>query len=129
MVGYHISIGYNGATGIDYSVAWKTLKRVSRQVCDDPAEIIAEARRLGAPEQCERGCCTLESHTEVYRTSFETSGHPVSIIENENDPENYQVMQLASSGDAIKYHVRRAFVRLVIESMHREGIEVSLTVV
>jgi hypothetical protein len=43
--------------------------------------------------------------------------------------EGYSITQFTTGSDrAIKAHVRRAFCRLVIEEMHRQCIEVDLTV-
>ena len=126
MVGYHITLGYNGATRTDYDEMWEVLKRKTREICNDPAAIIAEARRLGAPESCSKGCCNLDTYADNYAESFDSYGHPISIIDRGED--DRQIMQLASTDDAIKYHVRRAFVRLLIEAMHREEIEVNVVV-
>ena len=132
MTGYHITIGYNEATSTDYDEMWEILKRKTREICDNPQAIVAEARRLGAPETCTRGCCQIDTYADNYAMPFGSHGHPVSIID-ENSPgyisDTRQIMQLASTDDPIKYHVRRAFVRLLIEAMHREEIEVSLSVV
>lgn len=126
MTGYHITIGYNGATNsFSYDEMWEILKETTRKICDSPQSIIAEARRLNAPESCSQGCCSLDTYADNYVDSFETYGHPISIID---DGENRQVMQLASTDDDIKYHVRRAFVRLLIQEMHKRKIEVNLNV-
>ena len=42
--------------------------------------------------------------------------------------EESEVVQWASTDHAIKYHVRRAYVRLLIEAMHRHEIEINLRV-
>ena len=125
MTGYHINLGYS-ATRVDYDEMWKVLKQKTREICDNPQAIIAEARRLGnAPETCPDGCCKLDTYADNYAEPFYGYGHPITIIEREG---NRQIMQLASTDSGIKYHVRRAFVRLLIEAMHREGIEVNLSV-
>lgn len=127
MTGYHIEIGYNGAS---YSPKegeeWETLKQEARNIADNTKAIIAEARRLGAPETCEDGCCTLQMHAEIYAKPFDYVGHPITVIDKKKDRQ--QIMQLASTGERIKYHVRRAYVRLLIEAMHKHEIEVNLTV-
>ncbi len=125
MTGYHIRIGYNGARRTDYDVMCRELVAVARQICDNPPAIIAEARRLGAPESCTRGCCDLDTYADNYADDFDSDSHPVRIVAGEEGPE---IVQLASTDDPIKYHVRRAFCRLVIEAMHRREIEVSLVV-
>ena len=80
MTGYHISLGYNGATRTDYDAMWEILKQRAREVCDNPQAIVAEARRLGAPESCTRGCCHLDTYADNYAEPFEAFGHPVTII-------------------------------------------------
>lgn len=136
MLSYHISIGYNGAidNGYSYDEMWLILKNKTREICNQPHLIVNEALRLGSPEYCDRGCCHLDLYANNYADPFSTPGHPIVIID-ENYPaweignKERQIMQLASTGNEIKYHIRRAFVRLLIEAMHKERIEVSLEVV
>lgn len=125
MTGYHFELGYNGATRTDYDEMWTTMKATARKLCDAPGAIVAEARRLGCPENCDDGCCELDHYADNYALPFEAEGHPLKIVE---DGENRQIMQMASTDHGIKYHVRRAFARLLIEAMHREAIEVNLVV-
>lgn len=124
MTGYHISIGYNPCN-TDYDGMWATLKAEARKIADKPADIIDEARRLGAPETCVDGCCALGNYADCYADAFSVSGHPIKIIE---DGDSRQIMQMASTAGGIKYHVRRAYARLLIEAMHKHAIEVNLTV-
>jgi len=124
MTGYHIKIGYNrGESSKDEDKRWETLKKEARNIADNPKAIIAEARRLRSPEICERGCCHLDTYADNYAEPFDSYGHPISIIEDDR-----QIMQLASTDDPIKYHVRRAYVRLLIEAMHKHEIEINLIV-
>jgi hypothetical protein len=124
MTGYHIEIGYNGGgSDNDENKRWEILKRETRNLSDHPEEIIAETRRLGAPETCERGCCHLDTYADNYKDPFHTSGHPITIIE-----EARQIMQLAGAADTIKFSVRRAFVRCLLERMHKNGIEININV-
>ena len=127
MTGYHIQIGYNAQGGHPDDL-WGDLVKTVRFVCSHPERIIAEARRLGAPEKCERGCCTLATHAAVYADPIGQDGHPVKFIDRPGEPQNRQVMQLAAAADPIKYHIRRAFIRLLIAEMHKQEIEVNLTV-
>lgn len=124
MTGYYVEIGYNPCS-VDYDGMWTTLKNEARNIADKPANIIDEARRLGAPETCDDGCCELDSYADNYAGPFGENGHPVSIIEN---GEHRRIAQYASSAGVIKYHVRRAYMRLLIEAMHKHAIEVNLTV-
>ena len=123
MRGYHIRIGYNGGGDAEEEESrWQSLIQVARSVADNPQRIVTEARRLGAPERCAEGCCELSTFADNYANEALS---PVSIIDQDG---NRQVMQLASTGDELKYCVRWAYVRLVIEEMHRLNIEVSLSV-
>ena len=124
MTGYHITIGYNAIPS--HNNLFEILKQKTREICDNPKTIITEARKLNAPETCSNGCCNLDGFADNYADPFETYGHPISIIEDDKDQ---QVMQLACAGYKLKYHVRRAFVRLLIEAMHKEEIEINVNVV
>lgn len=124
MTGYHFSIGYNGATRCDYQSMWETLKRKTREICNSPDSIVKEARRVGCPEKCRKGCCQLEGYADGYGESYDSGVHPIQIDEK---PGREQVIQMASTSCEIKYHVRRAFVRLLMEAMHRESIEINGT--
>jgi len=124
MTGYHMSIGYT-ATRCDSDAMWDILKREARRVADSPDAIAAEVRRLGGPEVCEDGCCKLATYVEIYLKPFDNPCHPVKIVDRHDER---QIMQLASTDAGFKYHVRRAYVRLLIEAMHRHAIEISLSV-
>lgn len=130
MTGYHIELGYNAHPPAEENEMWEILKQKTQEICDNPQAIITEARRLRSPETCEKGCCHLNTYADNYAEKIGSYGHPISIIEERQAPffENRQIMQLASTDDPIKYHVRRAFIRLLIEAMHKEEIEVNLTV-
>jgi hypothetical protein len=95
------------------------LVRCVEQLRVQPERIVQEARRLNAPETCEEGCCTLLDMAQAYQSDDGTL-----VI---NHQEHY-ILQLASGDRMLKEHVRRAFCRLVIEDMHRQGIEVCLQV-
>ena len=125
MTGWHIGIGYNGNAPYNTEEEmWEVLKSETRDLCNKPQEIIAEARKLNAPETCERGCCHLDTYADNYANQFKTYGHPITIIESDQ-----QVMQLASAADDIKLAVRRAFVRCLLTRMHSKGIDINITVV
>lgn len=123
MTGYYIEIGYlSGYSGpADLDQAWDSLKNVVAILREQPANIVGEAMRV------EGGSLRkLLPFAERYHPKF-TDG----TIEV-NDAER-QITQLASSGNGdaarvVKEQVRRAFCRLVIQEMHRRGIEVNLCV-
>ena len=64
MTGYHISIGYNGATGVDSKNAWRELVEAARKIADNPDAIEREALRLGVPEADDYN---IKEYTAVYR--------------------------------------------------------------
>lgn len=81
MRGYHIRIGYNGGGSTEQEeFRWQSLIQSARSVADNPQRIVAEARRLGAPERCSQGCCQLSTFADNYASDFSAPGHPVSII-------------------------------------------------
>ena len=121
MTGYSFSIGYLSGYGYKGSTdeAWQELVICVEALKRRPERIAMEAQRLGAPEQCEHGCCTLTSLALAYQNADATL-----VIHREERA----IDQYASGDRTLKEHVRRAFCRLVIEDMHRLGIEVNLKV-
>lgn len=123
---YEFSLGYIQASHPTYAEAWPMLCAIVRDLMTHPARVVAEARRLGAPEQCdhvhENGShCTLEQIAQGYLL---TEHNPIEFYEQSRSITQY------SFGDrAFKDHIRRAFCRLVIEDAHRQGIEVNLNVI
>ena len=123
MLGYYVSIGYNPCN-TDNEENWETLKRKAKEVCKNPKAIKKEAKKLGCRDKCEDGCCTLEEYVDVYKRFFNVDGAPVHI-----DEENKHIVQYASTSTEFKYKIRRAYIRLLIQEMHKLGIEVNLEVV
>jgi hypothetical protein len=119
--GYTLTIGYlsGHSTKLDKDEAWQELVRCVEQLRVQPERIVQEARRLNAPETCEEGCCTLLDMAQAYQHDDGT------LVLNHQE---HYILQLASGDRMLKEHVRRAFCRLVIEEMHRQGIEVCLQV-
>lgn len=125
MTGYTLTIGYMGGYSCKLSneEAWQCLVKSTQELREQPQRLIEEARRLNAPETCDQGCCTLEGVAGTYSASF-TGGNPLVI----NHEKGYVAQYASGSDRAIKEHMRRAFCRIVIEEMHRVGIEVCLSV-
>ena len=121
MTGYSFSIGYLSGYGYKGSTddAWQELVIVVEALKKRPERIVAEAQRLNAPEHCEEGCCTLMTLAMSYQC------HDATLVIHH---EERTIDQYASGDRMLKEHVRRAFCRLVIEDMHRLGIEVNLKV-
>lgn len=127
MTGYHFTVGYN-AGRIDEEDAWKTLKHVTRQICDHPQMIVKEARRLTHQGSGNRFSeKALSEYTEAYQQPFEADGHPITIFEKTISTKK-QIMQLASGSSKVKFYVRRAFARLLIQEMHRREVEINMFV-
>lgn len=125
MTSYHIRLGYN-AGHPDPDEAWELLLAVVADLRADPGRIAAEARRLGAPETCEKGCCCLDELADRYRHRDDLT---CKVVDDATpDGRDREVVQYSSGSPALKRDVRRAFCRLVIEEAHRRGIEVCLAV-
>src|SRR5690348_3435921 len=121
---YTLSIGYLSGDSFkgNTDAAWQVLVDTLEHIKQAPERIVTEARRLDAPEMCGEGCCTLQSLAEAYQQYSDAT-----LIIHQTDGKRY-VTQLATGDRTLKEHVRRAFCRLVIEDMHRQGIEVNLIV-
>lgn len=126
MRGYYLDIGYSD----NPEEAWKELRRHVVHLCAHPERIATEASRLGCPEELEGEM--LADYAERYR---DREDYTIFIQETAlatlADPGSPYVVQFASGGGpgrVLKEHLRRAFCRLVIEHMHRQGIEVNLRV-
>lgn len=122
--GYILSIGY--LSGYSYQgnqdEAWQQLRAAAQSIALQPERIAEEARKFNAPEWCcEMHCSHLMNYCEIYASKAVTN--PLMIIDN------LQHVFISASGDrTLKEHVARAFCRLVIYDMHRQGIEVQLEV-
>jgi len=127
MMSWHITLGYN-SQGQDENEAWKKLKAIARDIADHPDAIEAEANRVD-PATCEDDECCVLGYAQNYADPIQTEiggpgqGHPLTICEKDR-----QIIQWASTGCDVKYSVRRAFIRLLMEAAHRERIEISIHV-
>ena len=124
MLAQHITIGYN--TNNSREDPWEVLKDEARKICNDPEMIEQETHRV--IDITNRIVPRLETddivqdYCSVYSKPFGSHGHPIKIIEMDQ-----QIMQMVStSADLIKYEVRRAFVRLLLFRMHKQGIEINI---
>jgi len=127
MMSWHIRLGYN-AQRQDEDEAWEKLKFLARKIASDPKRIEKEAWRID-PATCDEGECFVDGYAMNYADPFQIEiggpgqGHPLTICEKDR-----QIIQWGSTGCDVKYTVRRAFIRLLIEEAHRERIEVCLNV-
>jgi len=129
MTGYHITIGY--LSGADKGEAWEVLKREVAELCAEPAIIAHELLRHGMDVN------RVREYAEAYRSFSPETGRTedstLVIKERDLDDEESepQVMQLASGGGrsrTLKEATRRAVCRLLLERMHRRGIEININV-
>ena len=124
--GYRLEVGY--LSGGNRADAWADLKAVALDICEHSNRIYDEVERVEGA----RGVA-LDEYVVAYRdrddltiTFHETPNH----FETPEDFRPY-IYQMASGGGAgreLKEACRRAFCRLVIETMHRKRIEVNMIV-
>lgn len=118
---YIIRVGYNST----YSKEEVGRKLVS--VIDDltryPDKIVAEVWRVDGRPHKE----TIRGYTESYRQPI--SDQTLKIVEDADGlPEVVQIASGGGTSRTLKEACRRAVCRLVLEAMHREGMEVSIVV-
>ena len=123
--GYRLEAGYN--SGHNKAEVWRQMKLVALGICAAPERIVAEVRRV------EGGGLELQEYADAYRHHDD-----LTVVFHET-PAGYEkaeefrpyIHQMASGGGrgrTLKEACRRAFCRLVIEAMHRMGMEVTLVV-
>lgn len=125
MTGYVISLGYQ--SGYSRLLAqlhddlWPMLRNAALAICANPVRLADEAVNFGAPE-------VLDGERLMdYARQYEKRGDATIIF----DEEQRCIRQLASGAGAsrtLKEHMRRAFIRLLMAEMHRQGIEISVLV-
>ena len=121
MTAYTISVGYN--SGHKKSDVSKTLINVVDEIRDDPERIEREIARVEGSAYSSM----LVDYCECYRKPEKD----LTIVINQDEDKLALIIQYASgsgSGREVKERCRRAFCRLVIEEMHRRGMEVCLIV-
>lgn len=121
MTGWHMKAGYSS----EFSKAdvWAALKAVVKTICARPEDIAHEAFRV----EPNWNVPMLLHYAEPYRHREDltlTVHEPVGDVEGSID----QLASGAGEGRAIKEAVRRAFVRLVIQDMHKQRMDVTLVV-
>lgn len=120
---WNISIGYISGTTYngDVNTAWETLKQDAKDLADSPYVLLAEynlyARHIGDDE----------TPTLVYATQYSAKEYnPMTV----ND-EKQRIFIGASGGNpsrAVKEHMARAFIRVLMRRMHERGIDVNVSV-
>ena len=134
MTGYYLEVGYIGGSsfGGSHEDAWLKMKEAAKTLCDDPQRIFDEAMRLDGEILNGTGE-DVRGYAERYRNcdDLTITVHEKPFNESEKCGFKPYIAQSASGGGPsrmIKESLRRAFCRLIIEAMHREGIEVTMRV-
>lgn len=125
--GYSITIGYN-ANGISDDKAWEILKENAEKIAKDCEGLgvlaffiaLNTIRANGIDEEEFQEC--LNDVAKTYTLKPEEGG-PLSFIEDQKC-----VFQMMSGDTTHKRWVRRAFVALIMDDMHRLDIEINLSV-
>lgn len=133
MTGYYIEIGYISGSLFkgDKQKAWERLKEQVGFIKNDPLRIVDEVLRISPHHAILKP--ELIEFAGYYKmdTDLTITIHDKPMTEHEKEDFEPYVAQLASgSGLArtIKELLRQAVCRLLIESMHLQGIEVNMRV-
>jgi hypothetical protein len=110
---------------------WHDLKKAAIRICEDSWTLLQEARRFDAPMEWQGERLTdyvgAFFHRKDLTIEFVEPGHPMW---NDEYPRPF-IHMMASGGDparTMKEHTRRAFLRLIMADMHRQGMDISITV-
>lgn len=125
---YRIAPGYDSGASTDVCMAERneTFLRLAREVADDPRRLVQEALAFGTPAWGDPG----ESIAE-YAEAFHTRDDLTLQFDYDAEAEKPLVRMCASGGNparALKEHLRRAYIRLLVAEMHRAGLEVNVYV-
>lgn len=127
--GYHLSLGY--CSGFSKSQcqakAWDTFTQWVATMRENTRAIAEETSRL----EPSLNAHDVWSVAKTFAASAE--GCTLTVIDkvDEHGDPSRSVMLMASGGGeyrVIKEATRRAFCRLALEAMHREGIELNISV-
>ena len=122
--GYTIQVGY--LSGYSFNggndAAWNILKSVAASIAESAKDIHYEAIKYGSPDYDYDGDFSLMDVCNTFALPVKDGG--VMII---NDTERY-IHMMASGNRTLKEHSRRAFIRLVMSAMHRQGIDINVNV-
>lgn len=121
MTGYTITLGYSSIFKPEDT--WPKLRAAVLDLMAHPEKIGAEVLRIEPERDPER----LKDFTAMYAPPIEDL--TLKIIEGgEDGPRIYQSASGGGESRDYKEACRRAVCRLVMEAMHREQIEVNVTV-
>lgn len=124
MTGYTIRRGY--MSGPDWDRADALMRSLAVSLPQDTARLFAEVSRFPFTPGVEGE--EMWDFCAIYRKPWDQHG-PLRLIE---DPDDGPTIGITASGGGksreMKEQVARAFVRLVIEEMHRRGYEVCVSV-
>jgi hypothetical protein len=125
VLGYYIELGNMSGHSFKGSLdeAWGRLVAAVAELRESSMAIVDEVRRLNPDAKAS----ALTPHAVAYSSLNKTAELRI-IDEPEGDERKRQIVQYAGGDRPTKELVRRAFCRLLIDAMHREGIEVEMTV-
>ena len=130
MTGYTIEVGYNSSHHKED--VWDELVKAVKNLRKNPNRIFDEVIRV--EKHPEDGTIEdLKKHTEHYRNCDDLTITIHDKPEKWENPEEFEpdIGQLASSGNGfrgIKEQCRRAVCRLLLEAMHKKGMEINIIV-
>jgi len=124
VTGYYIRLGYNSGYSSEYSKEQyeEQLLTSINELCIHTHRVVSEVLRLEPTWDSS----LLEQYTKSYGEKKDLT---LTIARDEEG--ELVINQCASGGEVarkIKESLRRAFCRLIMEEMHKKGIEVSVTV-
>ncbi len=126
MTSYTIKVGYN--SNYNNEEVWEYLHKIGLQIADNPSLIADEAHRFDSLNKKE-----LTEYAESFKTrkdltiQFKTEPNE---YENKEDFEPHIYMMASGGGHArlLKESVRRAYCRLVLVEMHKQQMEIDISV-
>jgi hypothetical protein len=110
---------------------WEDLKQAALDICNLWERILGEALAYDAPltldgENIGLYCIAFKERRDL-TIEFIEPGHPMW---NDEYPRPF-IHMMASGGDparTMKEHTRRAFLRLIMADMHKQGMDISVVV-
>lgn len=119
MTSYLLEVGYNSSFGREE--AEEKLKIAVDKLRNDPDRLIAEVRRLDG--DLEPDCdVPFAEYARLYSSDEDLT------IRHDGEHRYIQMASGGGIGRSIKEAFRRAFCRLILEDMHREGVEINIGV-
>jgi hypothetical protein len=130
MTTYTITLGYNSGNTFNScdEERWAILKEEVAKIRSLPDDIRIAVFHL---DPMKRWTADEVDEIKELITAYHHDNTDLTVYyadEDAPDPRERKLRQSTSYPGRLKHHVRRAFCRLVIQAMHRRGIEVNLNV-